>query len=65
VDEGSYDSKCLACHAAGANPAAHLCKVSKNNCASCHMPRIDMPGSHHSFTDHQIRIVRANEAFPD
>ncbi len=65
VDEASYDSKCLACHAAGANPAAHLCKVSKNNCASCHMPQIDMPGSHHSFTDHQIRIVRANEAFPD
>jgi len=65
VDEGSYDSKCLACHAAGANPAAHLCKVSNNNCASCHMPRIDMPGAHHSFTDHQIRIVRANEAFPD
>jgi hypothetical protein len=65
VDEASYDSKCLACHAAGAHGAARLCKVSKNNCASCHMPQVAMPGSHHSFTDHQIRIVRANEAFPD
>jgi hypothetical protein len=65
VDFASYDTKCLACHSAGANVAAKLCKVSKSNCASCHMPRIDMPGSHHKFTDHQIRIVRPNEIFPD
>ncbi len=65
VDEGSYDRKCVACHAAGANAAARLCKVAKNNCASCHMPKVAMPGSHHKFTDHQIRIVRANEVFPD
>jgi hypothetical protein len=65
LDAASYDSKCLACHAPGRNAAAQLCKVSKNNCASCHMPQIEMPGSHHSFTDHQIRIVRANEPYPD
>ncbi len=65
ADEASYDPKCLACHSTGANTAARLCKVSKNNCASCHMPRIDMPGAHHRFTDHQIRIVRPNEPFPD
>jgi hypothetical protein len=65
VDDASYDPKCLACHSAGGNAAARLCKVSKNNCASCHMPRIEMPGSHHGFTDHQIRIVRSNEPFPD
>jgi hypothetical protein len=29
------------------------------------MPQIEMPGSHHSFTDHQIRIVRPHEPFPD
>jgi len=64
-DEASYDPKCLACHSAGGKAAAGVCKVSKSNCASCHMPQIDMPGSHHSFTDHQIRIVRRNEPYPD
>jgi hypothetical protein len=29
------------------------------------MPQIDMPGSHHSFTDHQIRIVRLHEPYPE
>jgi hypothetical protein len=65
VDQASYDPKCLACHSTGGPAAARLCKVAKNNCASCHMPKIEMPGSHHRFTDHQIRIVRANERFPD
>lgn len=65
TNEASYDAKCLACHSAGMNSAAKLCKVSKNNCASCHMPAVEMPGSHHRFTDHQIRIVRANAPFPD
>jgi Zn finger protein HypA/HybF involved in hydrogenase expression len=65
TNEASYDAKCQACHSAGANSAAKLCKVSKNNCASCHMPAVEMPGSHHRFTDHQIRIVRVNEPFPD
>jgi hypothetical protein len=64
-DEASYDQKCLACHVEGGKATAALCKVSKNNCASCHMPQVEMPGSHHSFTDHQIRIVRPNEPFPD
>jgi hypothetical protein len=64
-EDASYDTNCRACHSKGGKPAAALCKVSKNNCASCHMPRIDMPGSHHSFTDHQIRIVRRNEPYPD
>jgi|SRR5579863_36818 len=65
LDEASYDPKCVACHSEGGNATARLCKVSKNNCASCHMPQIDMPGSHHSFTDHQIRIVRRNEPYPE
>lgn len=64
-DEASYDPRCLACHSEGGKATARLCKVSKNNCASCHMPQIEMPGSHHSFTDHQIRIVRPHEPFPD
>jgi hypothetical protein len=28
------------------------------------MPKTDLPGAHRQFTDHQIRIVRANEAYP-
>jgi predicted CXXCH cytochrome family protein len=59
----SYDSKCTACHTAGAR--AKLCRVAKSNCVSCHMPKIDLPGAHAKFTDHQIRIVRAGEAFPN
>lgn len=58
-----YDSKCLACHG-GAKRGARTCKVSTNHCASCHMPKIELPGAHHKFTDHRIRIVKANEPFP-
>jgi hypothetical protein len=65
VDQASYDSKCVACHSEGGNAKARLCKVSKNNCVSCHMPQIDMPGGHRTFTDHQIRFVWANERYPE
>jgi len=60
----AYDAKCQACHAGG-NAAAHSCKVATSNCASCHMPKLDMPGSHHKFTDHQIRVVKANARYPN
>ena len=61
-----YDSKCLACHAAGAHtPALKACPVAKANCVTCHMPLVDLPGAHKKFTDHQIRIVRANEPYPN
>ena len=58
-----YDSKCQACHAGG-KAGARACRVSTRDCASCHMPKLELPGAHHKFTDHRIRIVRANEAFP-
>jgi hypothetical protein len=29
------------------------------------MPKLDLPGAHKKFTDHEIRIVRANGAYPD
>ncbi len=60
-----YDSKCTACHAAAAHPAAQVCKVSKKDCVTCHMPRIDLPGAHKKFTDHQIRIVRNSDPYPN
>jgi hypothetical protein len=59
----NYDSKCQACHSGGA--AHRICSVAKSNCASCHMPQLEIPGSHFRFTDHQIRIVKANEKYPD
>jgi hypothetical protein len=62
--DASYDSRCRACHAGG-KPSAKVCKVAKENCVSCHMPKLEMPGSHYKFTDHNIRIVRANAPYPN
>jgi len=69
----NFDAKCLACHAGGkpvvgkvsvAKPGAKACPVAKENCISCHMPRIELPGAHYKFTDHRIRIVKPNEGYP-
>jgi hypothetical protein len=57
----AYDSKCTACH----GQTAHACPTGKRDCAGCHMPKFEIPGSHHRFSDHQIRIVRANETYPN
>jgi len=68
-DLAFYDSKCLACHTGGKTDAASTqfktCPVSKNNCVSCHMPKVELPGGHALFTDHMIRIVHPGEAYPD
>lgn len=58
-----YDSKCTACHATALH--AKTCPVAKTNCASCHMPKVDLPGAHARFTDHQIRIARAGAPYPN
>jgi len=29
------------------------------------MPQYELPGGHFKFTDHQIRVVRAGEPYPD
>lgn len=73
-DAAYYDTKCLACHAAGgkskpaavkpnAQDSAPGCPVQAKNCASCHMPKVAPPGAHFKFTDHYIRIARPNEAY--
>ena len=59
----SYDASCQACHGGG-KAGAKTCKVSASGCSSCHMPKTELPGSHHKFTDHDIRIV-AQGAYPD
>ena len=64
-----YDAKCLACHsegkAASAGTTAKICPVAKQNCISCHMPKVELPGGHAAFTDHFIRIVKPGESYPD
>jgi Zn finger protein HypA/HybF involved in hydrogenase expression len=62
--DSNYDVKCQACHAGG-KPAARRCTVATDKCVSCHMPKLEMPGSHYKFTDHDIRIVRANAPYPN
>src|SRR6185312_11553091 len=56
TDQSHYDSKCLACHAGG-KANAKTCPVAAKNCASCHMPQVEVPGSHHLFADHWIRVA--------
>ena len=65
-----YDAKCLACHAQahGKVDAVHFaraCPVARHDCVKCHMPKVEIPGSHFEFTDHDIRIVRPHEPYPD
>ena len=70
-----YDSKCLACHSEAnstrqspSTAAVELpktCPVAKANCVSCHMPKVSVADGHAVFTDHQIRIVRAGDPYPN
>lgn len=73
-----YDPKCLACHRSGASLKSRevakaeekdgrtdkACPVAQRLCVSCHMPKIEVPGTHFQFTDHRIRTVREGEPFP-
>ena len=65
----SYDTKCFACHADTAHSVAKAtapkCPVATKNCVTCHMPKIELPGSHNLFTDHQIRIAKKNGPYPN
>ncbi len=58
-----YDAKCAACHSAALH--TKVCSVGKSNCAGCHMPKVDLPGAHAQFTDHQIRVARAGDPYPN
>lgn len=69
TEASSYDDRCLKCHSVNKqasqpdHPGA-ACPVSTKNCVTCHMPKIEIPDLHSTFTDHRIRIVRKGEAFP-
>jgi hypothetical protein len=72
LDTAAYDQKCLACHktiaeqktvAADKAQASHpgaRCPIATRNCASCHMPQVEVPSVHAPFVDHRIRIFRGN-----
>jgi hypothetical protein len=66
TDPKAYDAKCAACHNT-ANEAIRkkVCKVAAEKCVTCHMPRYEVPGSHHEFADHWIRVAKAGEKYPD
>ena len=65
-DDASYDRNCQACHAKSSSAATQkLCPVSDRNCVTCHMPKVELPGSHSVFTDHQIRIVHPGDRYPN
>jgi len=74
-DQAFYDKKCLACHgdahvasasaSAAVLPMAKSCPVAKANCASCHMPKVELPGGHVQFTDHDIRIAHPGDPYPN
>jgi hypothetical protein len=69
-DAAYYDSKCTACHTAGpasrsGDRIARVCPVSKQQCASCHMPKFDLPGGHYRFSDHDIRVVKPGDPYPN
>jgi len=59
----AYDKRCADCHSAKA--AAKMCSVAKANCVTCHMPKVELPGAHARFTDHQIRIARPGDSYPN
>jgi len=69
-DSAAYDEKCLSCHvnSAGAKPTADhpgaSCPTARKDCVSCHMQKYTVTDIPVKFTDHQIRVVRANEPIP-
>jgi hypothetical protein len=69
-DAAFYDAKCLACHlsdaqeAKTARRAAAACTVGRQQCADCHMPKIEEPIMHSKFADHWIRIVKPGAPVP-
>lgn len=59
----AYDSKCEACHA-DASRKLKVCPVANSGCVTCHMPKYELPGANHLFTDHWIRVARKNASYP-
>ncbi|MFL6212774.1 MAG: multiheme c-type cytochrome [Blastocatellia bacterium] len=69
-DAAFYDAKCLACHLGDAKEAktaaraAAACPVGRQQCANCHMPKVEEPVMHSMFADHWIRVVKPGAPVP-
>jgi hypothetical protein len=67
----AYDSKCLSCHSRTSSTTAvaaksrKVCHTAMKECVSCHMPKVRLAGSHFDFADHQIRIARPGDPYPN
>ena len=51
--------------AAAPERTAAICRVGKDPCITCHMPKYDLPGGHFKFTDHHIRIAKPGDQYPN
>jgi hypothetical protein len=56
------DQTCSSCHSAGSHK---ICPKAVSNCATCHMPKYELPGAHAKFSDHMIRVAQAGAPIPD
>jgi predicted CXXCH cytochrome family protein len=56
----AYEKVCVSCHRIGASAHAKVCSVAHSDCSACHMPKQQVM-AHSLFTDHWIRVVRADE----
>lgn len=64
-----YESKCLTCHASGPGKPTSPERVTRTtcpvnptkDCLGCHMPTTMIPITHHSVTDHYIRIPESRQ----
>lgn len=72
-----YDPVCLSCHRmertsgppdgeyARGSDRGPACPIATHDCTTCHMPEVYVPSMQSSFPDHDIRIARAGDPFPD
>ena len=64
-----YDKRCLECHSLRDKTAkageGKSCPVADKDCTSCHMPKIEIKAAHFKFTDHNIRVVKLGEEYPN
>jgi hypothetical protein len=69
-EAAAYDSRCLSCHmnSPRTKPAADhpgaACPVGRKECIRCHMQKYQVVDIPVKFTDHQIRVIRANDPIP-
>jgi len=52
-------------HAVANDRPGRACPKASANCVTCHMPKIEPPNLHSSFTDHWIRVVQPGKPYPD